>query len=104
MSIPRALHVASLSFIGLLLAGVLVLGIPGAYYVATSSEPLAVVPLVFASVLAVPLLLAGALWVAGYAVRFRAPRTAVGLVVGSAAVGGAITLLAAWFFLGSVLV
>ncbi len=76
MTIGRNRHALSLSFMGLLLAGVLLLGSSGIYARATSDDPLAGVSMV----LAVPFLVSLVRWGTGVALQQRLPRTALALV------------------------
>ena len=98
---PRWLHAVSLTFMGVLttLVVLLVLG----FLVSGPEENLAGVLLVIAALLAVPLLVALASWVAGVALRRRAPGVARILVVVSVVAGGLGMLLVMVWFLPEVL-
>ncbi|MGL5809896.1 MAG: hypothetical protein ACRCYQ_08130 [Nocardioides sp.] len=83
----------------LLTAAITVLAV--AFVAADGEQNLALVTLILAGVLAVPLLLAGGLWVAGVAARARSPRLAVALTALSATVAALSILFVGWFVLAS---
>jgi len=73
-----------------------------AFVTAGREENLALVTLILAAVVAVPLLVAGGLWWAGIAVRTRSPELADALVVVSIVVGALDVLFVGWFLLASI--
>ncbi len=73
-----------------------------AFVTAGAEQNLALVTLIFAVVVAVPLLVAGGLWVAGIAVRTRSPKLARALTVLSVVVGALSIVFVGWVLLASV--
>lgn len=100
MSTPRWLHVLALTLMSVLAVAVIVLLV--AFVTAGAEENLALVTLIFAVVVAVPLLVAGGLWVAGIAVRTRSPKLARALTVLSVVVGALSTVFVGWVLLASI--
>ena len=97
--VPRWLHALSLTFVGLLLALVLVLVV--SYVTAGPEENLAGVALILAGIVAVPLVTSLLLWATGCALRRRFPGLALALVVASALVSGfGVLLVAGWILPG----